>query len=74
MKRAFTHWANLEATLDDSSMNLSLAVKSVRLHDTNSCLALHCKDTGHTISLQDTRILGSANSQRALEVVESLHS
>ncbi len=30
-------------------------------------------DTGHTFNLQDTRILGSANSQRAREAIEALH-
>ncbi len=35
---------------------------SVRRHDTNSYLALHRMDTGHTFNCQDTRILGSANS------------
>ncbi len=43
-------------------------------HDTNSCLALYCMDTGHTFNWQDTRILGSANSQKAREAIEALHS
>ncbi len=43
---------------------------SVRRHDTNLCLALHCMDTGHTFNWQDTHILGSANSQRAREAIE----
>ncbi len=47
---------------------------SVRRHDTNSCLALHCMDTDHTFNRQDTRILGSANSQRAHQAIEALHS
>ncbi len=47
---------------------------SVRRHGTNSCLALHCMDTGHTFNWQDTRILGSANPQRAREAIEALHS
>ncbi len=47
---------------------------SVRWHDTNSCLALHCMNTGHTFNWQDTRILGSANSQRVREAIENLHS
>ncbi len=47
---------------------------SVRRHDTNSCLALHYIDTGNTFNWQDTRILGSANSQRAREAIEALHS
>ncbi len=46
---------------------------AVRGHDTNSCLALHCMDTGHTFNWQDTRILGSANFQRAREAIEALH-
>ncbi len=47
---------------------------SVRRHDTNSCLALHCLNTGHTFNWQDTRILESANSQRAREAIKALHS
>ncbi len=47
---------------------------SVRRHDTNLCLALHYMDRGHTFNWQDTRILGSANSQRAREAIEALHS
>ncbi len=47
---------------------------SFRRHDTNSCLALHCMNTGHTFNWEDTPILGSANSQRAREAIEALHS
>ncbi len=47
---------------------------SIRRHDTNLCLALHCMDTCHTFNWQDTRILVSANSQRASEANEDLHS
>ncbi len=47
---------------------------SVRRHDTNSCLALHCMDTGHTFNWQDTRIIRSANSQRARDAIDVLHS
>ncbi len=45
-----------------------------RRHDTKSCLALHCMDTGHTFNCQDTRILKSANSKRAREAIEVLNS
>ncbi len=31
-------------------------------------------DTGYNFNWQDTHILGSANSQRAREVIEALHS
>ncbi len=42
---------------------------SVKRHDRNSCLALHCMDTGYTFNWQDTRILGYANSQRTREAI-----
>ncbi len=47
---------------------------SARRHDVNSCLALHSMRTGHTFNWQDTRILGSTNSQMAREAIEALHS
>ncbi len=46
---------------------------SVRRHYTNSCLAPHYMDIGHTCNWQDTCILGSGNSQRAREAIEALH-
>ncbi len=47
---------------------------SVRRHDTNSFLAQHCMDTGHTFNWQDVRILLSANSQSTHDEIKALHS
>ncbi len=71
-------WSGCDKTYTGQTGHLGTRLKehhgSVRRHDTNSCLALHCMDTGHTFNWQYTRILGSANSQRVREAIEVLHS
>ncbi len=44
---------------------------SVRRHDPNSCLELHCMDTVLTFNWHDTSIFGSANSLRTRKVLKS---
>ncbi len=47
---------------------------SVKEHDTNSCLAIHCMGRGHTFNWRGIPILGCAKPQRASEATEALHS
>ncbi len=48
MKSAFTHWANLEATRDDSSMNLNWEQQN-RIENVLAYqqLSFHSLDIGH---------------------------